>query len=114
MQVYDNLTVHELRRKLVQRRFPNPSQYKTKMEIIEALENKDREFIQDAPKVSPYTRMTVEELKEQLLERNTENISKLNSKNKLIRELEKQDQETPISKVVLLVNKVSPRLNSME
>jgi hypothetical protein len=114
MEVYDNLTVHQLKRRLIQKGFAHVSNFKTKMEMIEALEKVDRITAPDAPKVSPYKRMTVEELKEQLEERNTENISKFKSKDSMIRELERQDNETPISKVVLLVKKVAPRLNSME
>lgn len=111
MQVYDNLPVHELRKKLIQRKFPNPSQYKTKMAIIEALELKDREFTTDAPSVSPYTRMTVEELKEQMLERNMEHISQYKTKLSMIRALEQEDKKEPVTKVQLLVNKVYPLLN---
>ena len=107
MEVYDNLTVYSLRRRLVKKGF-NVSAFKTKMDMIEALELHDRTNCRDAPNVSPFQRMTKDELKEQMKEREMENISRYKTKFSMISALENEKNNIVTKNVTLLVNKIPP------
>lgn len=107
--IYDNMRKYQLRNIMIQKGFTKVSQYKTKMEMIQALELKDQETNANTRKLSPYARMTVEELKEQIDERNIDRPSRFKTKLSMILALEQDDKiGTPVNKVKLLVNKVLP------
>ncbi len=109
MENYDAMNIRQLRSALVRKGFTNVSHFKTKMEMIEALEKSDTATTtsvrRNRPKPSLYGRMTVEELKEQMQERGISQ-SKIYTKTSMIYALEENDKLNPISSVKLIVNKV--------
>ncbi len=117
MQVYDNFSVKQLRSLMIRKGIQNYSLFKTKFEMIRALEEKDEitgepiNLITHPITVHPldqsqYARLTVAELKEQMDERNITNISHYKTKRSMILALEQEDKKYPVTKVQLLVNKV--------